>query len=216
MGPTPSLFFFPLSFFLSTDSSHQFPIHPCATPPPVQLLPTGAAHLPHGSERRKQRPGSPAPWRRTAPRGARSPADPPVRRAWRSSSGPSSSHLRRTSSTSRRDPTLVAGAPRPPSPSAEISELPRRQWRLPLSAVAASLAGTSSPPLLFSLCEASVQLHERGDGAAMADGCDGVLRRPRRVVGMARERVGHPSVFSEIFSYFFMVSPACNPSVYCF
>jgi hypothetical protein len=69
----------------------------------------------------------------------------------------------------RRDPALVAGAPRPPSPSAEISKLPRRRWRLPLPAVVASVAG-----------------------AAMADERDGVLRRPRRVVGMARERVGPP------------------------
>jgi hypothetical protein len=66
--------------------------------------------------------------------------------------------------------------------------------------VAASLAGGGGfrrrrdflPLSFFSLCEAGVQLRERGDGAAMADGRNGVLRRPRRVVGMARERVGPP------------------------
>jgi hypothetical protein len=218
MGPTHLSFSFPL-FFLSTDFSHQLPIHLRVAPPSVRLLPTSAALSPTSGvapssgaaapHRRRPLPHlwhrplphllpayiaysamAPPAWTPVGARGGGRGLAPPCYGAGRllAARGPCSRQI-----CPWQDPALVAGAPRPPSPSTEISELPRRRWWLSSSTVEASVVGmSSSPPLLFSLCEAGIQLHKRDGGTVMADGCDGIPQRPRRVVWMARERVGPP------------------------
>jgi hypothetical protein len=111
-------------------------------------------------------------WRRTAPCGARSvlEADLPMAR--------SSTRGRSSPPSLSFDGDLGAPSPAVVAFLVDGGGFRRRHELL--------------PPLLFSLCEAGIQLHKRDGGTVMADGCDGILQRPRRVVWTARERVGPP------------------------
>jgi hypothetical protein len=183
MGPTHLSFSFPFLFFSPlipfTPSTRAPPLlrrscsppappspPPPASPPPPPLRHGSASTDPGGSERRRQRPGSPAPWRRTAPRGARSPADPPLRRAWRSSSGPSSS----PPSADEFDLWLYHGEIQHSWPELPVLPLLRRRS-------GSSLAGGGGFPLLAvvaSVCSLAPFLCVRG----------------RRPVARARRRRG--------------------------